>query len=274
MTATEAAVAEHYTTGQLFDRVIEALRANGVDPDKATASDLKLGDEFHTGGVLATDNLLEQLTITPDLRVLDVGAGIGGTSRYIADRFGAHVTGVDLTPEFVETARRLSSLVGLDPKTDFHIGSALEMPVPDAGFDLAVMMHVGMNIADKPALLAEVARTLKPGGRFAVFDVMQGDRPGPLQFPVPWSTGPATSFLASPSQYVAAATAAGLTLVRQTDRSDFAKAFFAKALSKPPAAMGIHLMMGNTAPEKFKNYVANLETGRLCPVEMIFDKTR
>ncbi|MEO9894989.1 MAG: methyltransferase domain-containing protein [Paracoccaceae bacterium] len=272
MSETETAVAEHYTTGALFDRILAALNELGVDPKEATYEDLKAGDEFHTGGVLATDHLMSQVQIAPHTQVLDVGSGIGGTSRYIAHKYGAQVHGIDLTDEFVQAASQLSDLVGLADKTTFQVGSAVEMPVQDARFDLAVMLHVGMNIADKDKLLAEVARTLKPGGRFALFDVMKGESQAPFLFPLPWSTVAETSFLATPAAYEAAGQKAGLTLVGQSDRSDFTREFFAKALAKPPSAMGIHLMMGDTAPVKFKNYVANLEAGCLLPVEMIFEK--
>ena len=63
MSGTETAVAEHYTTGALFDRIVAALSETGVDPKDATYDDLKAGDEFHTGGVLATDHLLSQVEI-------------------------------------------------------------------------------------------------------------------------------------------------------------------------------------------------------------------
>lgn len=276
MSVTEDQVASHYTTGELTARIDDALRASGVDPTALTAADLKAGDEFHTGGLAATDHLFDQLTVTADTRVLDVGCGIGGTSRYIADRFGARVTGVDLTPEFVETARTLSDRAGLGDKTTFHCASALDMPVPDAGFDLAVLMHVGMNIADKTALIAEISRALAPGGVFALFEVMKGPSDDPLVFPLPWSTEAHTSFVHAPGIYNSAAGSAGLTLRVATDRSDFAEDFFAMAFAKAaqdgPSPLGIHLMMGETAPLKFQNYVANLKAGRLRPTEMIFDK--
>lgn len=277
MSRIEEAVAQHYTTGALTQRVRAALQASGIDPDAATAADLKAGDEFHTGGVAATDHLFSQLSLTHATRVLDVGCGIGGTSRYIADRFGAHVTGVDLTPEFVETATALSELVGLSDKMRFHVGSGLDMPVPDAGFDLAVMLHVGMNIEDKQSLFTEVSRTLASGGTFAVFDVMGGEVSEPLAFPLPWSTQPETSFVHRPDVYKDAAARAGLDLVTETDRTDFAVAFFeevfAKVAESGPAPLGIHLMMGETAPEKFQNYVKNLEAGRIRPTELIFKKS-
>ncbi len=278
MPSIEDAVARHYTTGELTQRVRAALRASGVDPDAATTADLKAGDEFHTGGVAATEHLFAQLAPTHATRVLDVGSGIGGTARYVADRYDATVTGIDLTPEFVDTATALSALVGLGEKTGFVVGSALDMPLPDAGFDLAVMLHVGMNIKDKPGLFAEVARVLATGGTFALFDVMGGAVAEPLVFPLPWSAVPETSFVDPPAVYRDAAAAAGLTLETETDRTDFAIAFFeqvfAQTAESGPAPLGIHLMMGDTAPEKFRNYVANLHAGRIRPTAMIFRKGR
>ncbi len=272
----ETQVAQHYTTGALTERVLQALRESGVDPAKATAEDLKAGDEFHTGGIAASEHFFGHFEVRATDRVLDVGSGIGGTTRLIADRFGAAVTGVDLTPEFVETARELTEMVGLGHRAEFHVGSALDMPVPDSAFDLAVMMHVGMNIADKPALMAEVARSLKPGGTFAVFDVMQGANRDDPDFPLPWSTVAETSFLHPPEDYAAAAEGAGLALRAEHDRTDFAMAFFEKVFAKlaedGAPALGIHLMMGDTAPLKFQNYVAGLKSERLRPVEMIFEK--
>ena len=277
MTQIEQAVAEHYTTGALTDRVRAALEAIGVDPDAATVADLKAGDEFHTGGVQATDNLFAQLSLTHATRALDVGCGIGGTSRYIVDRYDATVTGVDLTPEFVETATALSDLVGHSDKVRFLVGSALDIPVPDAAFDLAVMLHVGMNIQDKAGLFAEVSRTLASGGTFALFDVVGGDTAEPLAFPLPWSTVAETSFVDAPEVYRNAASAAGLELISETDRTAFGLAFFEDAFARiaesGPAPLGIHLLMGETAPEKFQNYVTNLKAGRIRPTEMIFKKS-
>ena len=118
--------------------------ADGSHPEAVTAEHLKAVDEFHIGGAEATAALLDQLAIGPETRVLDVGSGIGGPARTIAARYGARVTGVDLTPDFVETARRLTETVGL--KADFVVGSALDLPFATASFDLATLLHVGMNI--------------------------------------------------------------------------------------------------------------------------------
>lgn len=272
----ETEIAAHYTTGSLTDRVRDALRALGTDPDQATADDLKACDEFHTGGVAATELLVESLSVTAETRVLDIGSGIGGPARYFAHRFGCHATGIDLTQEFVVTARDLSALVGLSDNTTFQQGSALDLPFQSASFDLALLLHVGMNIADKGRLMAQAARVLAPGGTFAVFDVMASGTDEQLVFPLPWSSVAETSFVVPPLVYKNAAAAVGLVLEHEHDRTQFAKDFFyavfAAIAKDGPSPLGIHLMMGETAGQKIQNYVANLNAGRIAPTELIFRK--
>lgn len=270
----ETRVESHYTTEGLMGRIDAALGelgVSGTDP-----GDLKPVDEFHTGGLEATEALLSQLTITPQMRVLDIGAGLGGTARHVRTRYGAEVTGVDLTQVFVDVAKVLNARAGLDGGIHMMQGSALDMPVAGGSTDLALMLHVGMNIEDKPRLMAEVARVLKPGGVFALFDVMQ-DKGGAPEFPLPWSEEPGTSFVEHPLAYRSAAEGAGLTHVAQRDRRDFTLTFFARVMAAMKAAggpppLGIHLLMRETAGRKIANYVANVEARRFIPVEMIFRK--
>jgi SAM-dependent methyltransferase len=278
MNSAEGSIVSHYSTGTLLDRIKNGLAQLGVDPEAPKPEDLKPVDEFHTGGVEATEALLSQLEIGHDTRVLDIGSGIGGTARVIASRYAARVTGVDLTPSFVEAATELSRLVGIGGRTDFIVGSATDLPIGEAAFDLALLLHVGMNVSDKLSLFREVHRVLAPHGMFAVYDVMRGDNGAALQFPVPWSTARETSFVDSPEIYRDSATAAGFGLISQRDRSDFARAFFDKvnqamAERGGPPPLGIHLLMGETAGLKIENYLAMLNDGRIKPVEMIFRVT-
>lgn len=274
MNRVEQTIADHYTTGSLLERIEAGLAKLGVDPDNVRPQDLKPVDEFHTGGVEATEALLNQLEITPDTRVLDIGSGLGGTARLVASRYAARVTGVDLTPTFVETATELSRMAGLGGRTDFIVGSAMDLPVGEAAFDLALLLHVGMNIADKLDLFREVRRVLAPQGMFAVYDVMRGPNGSALRFPVPWSSQMATSFVESPELYQDVAGVAGFGLVCQRDRTEFARTFLNKMMGsmkesgEPP--LGIHLLMGDTAAAKIANYVAMLDDGRIRPIEMIF----
>lgn len=278
METLESRVSDHYTTPDLLDRIDIALQDLGIEARSATVDDLKAVDEFHTGGLEATDALLSQIEITPDMAVLDIGCGLGGTARHIVHRYGAHVAAIDLTPTFVEVGKALNTRVHLDEGIDMYVASATELPFDDASMDLATMFHVGMNVEDKATLMAEVARVLKPGGTFAMFDVMRGANvEDALMFPVPWSEVAENSFVAPPQAYLQAANSAGMHLVNQRDRRDFALEFFARVFAAleqngAPSPLGIHLLMRETAGEKLKNYVANVEAERITPVEMIFTK--
>ncbi|MEM9062734.1 MAG: class I SAM-dependent methyltransferase [Pseudomonadota bacterium] len=274
MITIEDRVSSHYTTDNLLDRIKQALVAAGVDPSQPTPSDLKPVDEFHTGGLEATEALLSQLDITSQTRVLDIGCGLGGTARLIADRYGASVTAFDLTSDYVTTARALTAMVGLE--ADFRTGSALDMPVEAASADLATMFHVGMNIEDKARLMAEAARVLAPGGTFALFDVMRVGE-GELTFPFPWAEEAGFSFVDTPETYRNAASATGLALSQERERGAFALDFFDRVFAViqangGPPPIGIHLLMRETAGQKIQNYVAAVKAGLIAPVEMIFRK--
>lgn len=270
----EKDVARHYGSDDLIDRIDTALRAAGLDPAHPGFDALKPLDEFHTGGIEATTALLEQIDIGPDMQVLDIGCGLGGTARHILHRYGAHVVGVDLTPAYVAAGRVLNGRLHLEEGIDLLEGSALNLPVEDHRFDLVTMFHVGMNVPDKDQLFSEVARVLRPDGRFALFDVMRGPNEEDLVYPLPWSGQPEISHVDAPGVYRRAAHAAGFAEVGERDRTQFALDFFGrmqrKMAAEGPPPIGIHVLMGATAAEKIANYVANIEAGRIAPTEMIF----
>lgn len=274
----ETDVAQHYTTGGLMDRIDAALAKTGVDPAHPTFDHLKPLDEFHTAGLEATTALLDQLDIGAGMMVYDLGCGIGGTARHIVHRYGARVAGIDLTEEYLAAARVLNERLGLAEAVSLHHGSVLDLPWDNDSADLVTMFHVGMNVADKTTLFAQVARVLKPGGHFALFDIMRGEADTPLVFPVPWADQPGTSHVEAPGIYRRAAHAAALEEVAERDRADFAKHYFDRvfrmiaANGVPP--LGIHLLMSGDPSEKLHNYVDNLNAGRIVPTEMIFLKPR
>lgn len=276
MSAIEDRVSAHYTTEDLMTRIRAGLMAAGANPAAPRPEDLKPVDEFHTGGVVATDALLDQLEISVDTLVLDIGAGLGGTARHIARTRGAHVTGVDLTEAFVEVAQTLSRMAGMAQRTAFCQSSALDLRFTADSFDLATMFHVGMNIADKARLMTEVHRVLEPGGIFALFDVMALEQDAAIVFPVPWAETADHSFVATPGTYRDAARAAGFEEVRERERSQFALEYFSRlfrtieAHGMPP--LGLHLLMRDNATAKLANFVAAVEAGAIAPFEMIFRK--
>ena len=273
MNSIEERIAQHYTHGALAAAIDRGLQANGRAAGEIADADLAGMDEFHMGGRDATAALADGLDLPQDASVLDIGCGIGGAARFFAHRFGCRVTGVDLTPEYVETARMLTARLGLADRVDFQVGSALSLPFADGGFDAACLLHVGMNIADKHALAAEACRVLKQGGKFAVYDIMQIGN-GAIAYPMPWAANSATSFLAAPEDYRAAFAAAGFEIVSERNRRELAVAMFARmgarmAGSSGPPPLGLHILMGKDTPAKVANMVAMLEQERIAPVEMI-----
>ena len=273
VSAVEASVADHYSSNALLDRIKAGLREAGADPEDPDPNALKPVDEFHVGGIEATEALLDPLEITPRLRVLDIGSGIGGTGRHIAERYGAQVIGIDLTPAFVETANALSAMCGLDGQTEYRVASAYDLPVADHSVDLATLIHVGMNIEDKYRLFREVARVLAPGGRFAVFDFMARTGEDP-DYPVPWASSADHSFLDTPETYRRCAARAGLDLIHERDRHGYAVSFFHHVIAAadkhgtPP--VGLHLIMGDEAETRYGNVVRATMEGRVGPWELVF----
>lgn len=273
---TNNSVADHYTHGNLLGAIRDGMEQLGKSPETVTIDDLGPIDEFHIGGRQASRDFLSQLELTAETHVLDVGCGLGGASRFTASTFGSRITGIDLTMEFVETGQTLCNWVGLEQQISLQQGSALDMPFENATFDAAFMMHVGMNIADKNGLFREVAKALKPGGLFGVYDVMQTGE-GDLVYPVPWAATDETSAVDAPARYRAALEGAGFAVTAERNRRDFALAFFAELSAKAaqsggPPPLGLHVLMGETRAEKVKNMVHNISTGLIAPVEIIARK--
>jgi SAM-dependent methyltransferase len=184
---SEEAVVRHYARGGLEAAIMQALEGAGVDTVRLTRADLHAVDEFHMGWHAATEALGRALRLAPGTAVLDVGAGLGGPARHFAEAHGCDVTGLDLTPDFVAAATGLTRRTGLADRVRFVEGSALAMPFADGRFDAASLIHVGMNIADKSRLFAEIRRVLRPGGRLAIYDLMRTG-PGEITMPMPWAS--------------------------------------------------------------------------------------
>lgn len=272
------AVTDHYSHGQLLDAILTGIKGIGKTPETITVDDLAPVDEFHIGGRQATEDFIGQLDISSDDHVLDVGCGLAGTSRFVASTCGCRVSGIDLTPEYIDAAKVLCSWVGLTDRIKLHQGSALATGFEASVFDAAYMFHVGMNIEDKAGLFAEVNRVLRPDGVFGVYDVMRTSD-DLVVYPVPWATAADTSTLATPQEYREALGGSGFEIIHERDRREFAAEFFdalrkrTEAAAGPPP-LGLHIVMGETAATKVRNMVENVVAGRVSPVEIIARKVK
>jgi ubiquinone/menaquinone biosynthesis C-methylase UbiE len=268
----EENVASHYTRGNLEQAILAAIATTRPGSAKLSTGDLVALDEFHVGGIEATRELADQMQLSHGMRVLDVGCGIGGPARYFAEDRRCHVTGVDLTKEFVDVARRLTQMVGLSGTTEFHQADARTLSFANASFDRAYMIHVGMNIADKTAVYREVGRVLKPDGIFAVFDVVRASD-GEISYPMPWANSAETSFVSDLNQYHHALEASGFKIERQRHRGQFSIEFTERAMARTaqsgPPALGLQLLMGEKTPLMLKNVLIGMKQGVLEPIEIL-----
>jgi ubiquinone/menaquinone biosynthesis C-methylase UbiE len=270
-------VSDHYAHSRLVAAIRDGLAKLGKTESTVTGEDLAPVDEFHIGGRAATSDVAQQLSLSANDRVLDVGCGLGGAARQIAGEYGCHVSGIDLTPDYVEAGNVLSGWLKLGQRVHLQQGNALALPFADDAFDAAYMLHVGMNITDKRTLFAGVARVLRAGARFAVYDVMRtGD--GDLSYPLPWAGTAATNAIATPAQYYEALAAAGLEIVSERERRDVAIAYFARqreqmAVAGGPPPLGVHTLMGERRPELVRNMTEAITAGRIAPVEILARKT-
>lgn len=271
----EERVDAHYGIGTIKDRVHAALRAARLDLDRLEVQQLAPLDEFHIRGRTATDELARLVGLSEGARVLDVGSGIGGPARHLADAYGVTVAGVDLTDEYCDVARDLVARCGLADRVEIHCADALDLPFGDATFDVAWTQHVAMNISDKPRLYAEMRRVLVPGGRLALHDVVEVG--GDLHFPVPWAGGPQISFLAHRDELAALVEDAGFRVTEHHDTTEESIAWFRERFAAPapgaaaPPALGLHVIMGPQAPERLRNVLRNLEEGRIATAVIVAD---
>jgi SAM-dependent methyltransferase len=266
-------VETHYTRHDLGEAILAALRAAGKDLDHLTPDDLAPVDEFHGGQRPATIRLAELVSFTGTERVLDVGSGLGGPSRYLAWRYGCRVSGVDLTAEFVRVAEMLTRLTGLVGRVDYRHGNALELPFENLSFDVVWSQNVAMNIADRELLYREMHRVLKPRGKLALQEVAAGPG-GPLHHPVAWAREPSISFLFTPEVTREKLEAAGFRVLVWQDTTEPAlEAARRRAqAAEAPAALGRHLILGADWPVMASNSLRNLEERRVGEFNAVLER--
>ncbi|MCZ6728600.1 MAG: class I SAM-dependent methyltransferase [SAR324 cluster bacterium] len=268
------AVEAHYSSQGLGERILAALKESGKDPAALSRDDLAPVDEFHTRGRLATAELAEFARLKAGQQVVDVGSGLGGPARHLAEVHGCRVTGLDLTEEFCRVAAMLSERTGLDGQVSFRHGSALEMPFEDQSFDVAWTVQAQMNIADKARFYGEIHRVLKPGGRLVFQDLFQGQG-GEIYCPVPWAGEPSISFLVPPAEARETAEAQGFRVTEWRDVTATSLAWYAQqpdASGKPLPPLGLHLIMGPDARLMRENQLRNLQEGRVVLVQAMLEK--
>ncbi|ENY70778.1 Methyltransferase type 11 [Aeromonas diversa CDC 2478-85] len=274
-TGVNQAIETHYTRADLGDVILAALANAGKDVNRLTPAELAPVDQFHIRGRVATLELAQAVGLDDTKRVLDVGSGVGGTSRALAAEFGCRVTGIDLTDEYCRAATLLTARTGLTHLVDYRQGDATCLPFDDQSFDVVWTEHVAMNIPDKGRLYREMHRVLKPGGALAIYDVLAGSC-GPVHFPVPWARTPQTSFLVSPDELRALLDEACFEVSEWVDTTEAARTWFVALAEKIAReglpALGFHLLLGPDFREMAHNQGRNLQEGRIVLAQVVARK--
>jgi sarcosine/dimethylglycine N-methyltransferase len=154
----------HPISAQIILAKLEAARGTleGLQPDE-----LFPHDQDHYGGVAANDALAECAHIGIGTRIVDLCAGLGGPARYMAYRYGAIVTGIELTPTRVAGAAELTRRVGLAGQVRVIEGDVMDLPLPDGSHDAVISQEALLHVPDLGRTFREAHRVLRPGGRLA-----------------------------------------------------------------------------------------------------------
>lgn len=266
-------VSAHYGSGgDLAEKIANGLQSAGKKLNQLKTIDLSAIDEFHFRGREATLHLAEQMKLSENVCVLDIGSGLGGPARTLAEEYGCRVIGIDLTDAFCEVAGIMSNWVNLAERTEFQQGDATNLPFSDDQFDSAMTIHVAMNIDAKDKLYEQARRILKPGGIFSVYDILQGEG-GEVFFPAPWARESSISHLATPDEMNNLLSEAGFRILNVHDSTEesleWLEARTAGKTQVEPDVVTTQILFGDDFPEMIRNQTRSLRERRIRTVSYI-----
>jgi SAM-dependent methyltransferase len=258
-------ISAHYTSGGPYQQISAALDTIAPGGGPIPLDELGGFDDFHTAGRVATVRMGDLLAPAADETVLDAGCGLGGPARFLADCCGCRVIGVDLTPEFIDIARLINARTGMDDQVEVRVGDITALDLADESVDHAWTQHVAMNIADRETLYAETRRVMRRGGRFVLFDVIDGGG-GELILPVPWATRPEHSHLVKRDRLRELLEGAGFRIdVWDDPTTEMMEVLRTMYAAQPPATeppvLGARLFIDDLGT-KMGNYTQNMAEGR------------
>lgn len=256
----------------MYNKIIDGLDNLGKDLSAVTLDDLQPVDEFHIRGNVATKELINLSNFTPVMHILDVGCGIGGSTRRLSHETGCTVTGIDLSNEYIDTAERLTQLLNMQERVKFHACSATALPYNDNTFDGVWSIQMNMNVDNKLLWLQEVFRVLKPGACAVLYEVC-GHKNTPVHFPVPWAQDSTMSFLIPPEAFREVIISSGFDIAAWKDKTDLAQSAFSQMTEhkgEPSLPeLGVHMLVGNDILTKAYNLHRNLDEERVSLIEAV-----
>jgi cyclopropane fatty-acyl-phospholipid synthase-like methyltransferase len=157
----------------IADRVHNEIRELGIAPDQPLTADLLYPfDQLHYHGIDAVRAAAGLIGLGRNSRVLEIGSGLGGPARYLAQTVGCHVTALELQPELHDLASELTRRCGLSKRVVHVRGDALSYPLPVAGFDAGLSWLAVHHILERPRLMQRLAHAIKPQGHVYIEDLV------------------------------------------------------------------------------------------------------
>ncbi len=274
MVALNTLIENQYHTPGLYEDILKRLGEQEIELSNVTRRDIAGVDEFHVRGAEVSQELASRIKLD-NSKVLDVGCGIGGPSRMLADDYNCQVTGIDLSHEYIRTAKGLSALVGLQDKTDYIWSNALDLPFENGSFDVVWTQHVQMNIRHKLKFYSEIERVLTEQGTLIYYDIFKTES-GEVNFPVPWADYASASFLETTENMddiLERLCFKNLLLSDETDNGTrFLNDLFKKLKKNGPSKLGLNVLMGSSTKEKLMNILSGLKEGQIVLQSGIYKK--
>ena len=274
MVALSTLIENHYHTPGLYEDILKRLGEQEIELSNVSRGDIAGVDEFHVRGAEVSRELASRIKLDHS-RVLDVGCGIGGPSRMLADEYNCQVTGIDLSHEFIRTAKGLSALVGLQDKTDYIWSNALDLPFENGFFDVVWTQHVQMNIRHKLKFYSEIERVLSEQGTLIYYDIFKTDS-GEVNFPVPWADYASASFLGTTENMddiLERLCFKNLLTSDETDKGTrFLNDIFKNLKKNGPSKLGLNVLMGASTKKKLMNILLGLKEGQIVLQSGIYKK--
>lgn len=183
MSSHEAAVVKEYDDWHAYwmratsaGALHNGLFDPGCAPDELDVPPGEKAERGAAGAHRMTDAVTAPAAIGADDRVVDAGCGFGAAAVHLAGKHGCKVTGVNINRRQLEVARAKAAEAGLRNRVDFRYADCSRcLPFADVSIDVVVNMESACYYSDRPRFLGEVARILKPGGRFVTEDFMTPD---------------------------------------------------------------------------------------------------
>ena len=274
MVALSTLIENQYHTPGLYEDILKRLGEQEIELSNVSRGDIAGVDEFHVRGAEVSRELASRIKLDHS-RVLDVGCGIGGPSRMLADEYNCQVTGIDISHEFIRTAKGLSALVGLQDKTDYLWSNALDLPFENGSFDVVWTQHVQMNVRHKLKFYSEIERVLTAQGTFIYYDIFRTES-GEVNFPVPWADYASASFLDTTENMediLERLCFKNLFVKVETDQGAlFLKDLFKKLKENGPSKLGLSVLMGSSTKEKLMNILLGLQEEQIVLQSGIYKK--